>query len=97
MGLVVPVVIRAMASGDELSSAKAEHSMGHNYCECCEVYYEDLKQHLASNSHTTFATNDENYRDLDRAIAKLPSISEFVQSISKLVVSIYLFICGSFV
>ena len=41
------------------------------YCECCDVFYVDLEEHLTSHSHKSFAENPNNYKNLDKAISEL--------------------------
>ena len=42
------------------------------YCECCRVFFDDMQVHLGSKQHIDFATNPDNYKDLDALIAKYP-------------------------
>ncbi|KAK8858776.1 hypothetical protein IAR55_003006 [Kwoniella newhampshirensis] len=41
------------------------------YCENCRLRYSDLSVHMASKKHRRFATNDENFEDLDRLLYTL--------------------------
>nr|XP_019045391.1 hypothetical protein I302_05780 [Kwoniella bestiolae CBS 10118]OCF24321.1 hypothetical protein I302_05780 [Kwoniella bestiolae CBS 10118] len=41
------------------------------YCENCRLRYTDLSVHIASKKHRRFATNDENFEDLDRLLYTL--------------------------
>ena len=41
------------------------------YCECCDVMYDDLNQHLISVSHLRFAEHKENFADLDKLIDRI--------------------------
>lgn len=47
------------------------------YCEICAVHYSDLSQHVSSNSHQKFTTNEKNYADLDNCI-KTRSVEAFL-------------------
>ena len=38
------------------------------YCECCDVMYEDLNQHLVSADHQRFVEHTENFVSLDKLI-----------------------------
>nr|XP_031864403.1 uncharacterized protein CI109_000317 [Kwoniella shandongensis]KAA5531475.1 hypothetical protein CI109_000317 [Kwoniella shandongensis] len=41
------------------------------YCENCRLRYSDLSVHMASKKHRRFATNDENFEELDRLLYTL--------------------------
>jgi len=48
------------------------------YCECCDVMYEDLNQHLISANHKRFAENVDNFADLDKLIDHIQSCDSSV-------------------
>ena len=41
------------------------------YCECCDVMYDDLSQHLTSADHRRFVERVENFADLDELIHEI--------------------------
>ncbi|XP_059159998.1 uncharacterized protein LOC131943758 [Physella acuta] len=51
------------------------------YCDCCELKYKDLEQHLISEEHRTFVRDKSNYESLDALISKIPSTVEFLQTV----------------
>ncbi|WWC70978.1 uncharacterized protein I206_104931 [Kwoniella pini CBS 10737] len=48
-----------------------EQDTAAGYCENCRLRYTDLSVHIASKKHRRFATNDENFEDLDRLLYAL--------------------------
>nr|XP_018262127.1 uncharacterized protein I303_05142 [Kwoniella dejecticola CBS 10117]OBR84285.1 hypothetical protein I303_05142 [Kwoniella dejecticola CBS 10117] len=48
-----------------------EQDTAAGYCENCRLRYTDLSVHIASKKHRRFATNDENFEDLDRLLYSL--------------------------
>ncbi|WWD05102.1 hypothetical protein V865_003174 [Kwoniella europaea PYCC6329] len=48
-----------------------EQDTAAGYCENCRLRYTDLSVHIASKKHRRFATNDENFEDLDRLLYTL--------------------------
>lgn len=52
------------------------------YCECCEIYFTNLKEHSRCMTHMAFASNKENFSHLDGLIAKLPSINDLIDKLS---------------
>ncbi|KAK2156577.1 hypothetical protein LSH36_209g01021 [Paralvinella palmiformis] len=47
------------------------------FCECCDVYFTDLHQHLTSESHLMFSANKENFSLLDSLVSMMPSLACF--------------------
>ena len=45
--------------------AKRRQSVLKKYCECCQVHYSSLDDHVKSAKHLQFAQNDDNYKKLD--------------------------------
>ncbi|KAJ1674287.1 Cdc7p-Dbf4p kinase complex regulatory subunit [Spiromyces aspiralis] len=41
------------------------------YCENCREKYDDMREHIASTSHRKFATNDQNWVELDTLLAQV--------------------------
>lgn len=58
---------RNVSKGRKRSKKKVKLS----YCECCVQKYADFEQHIASEQHRRFATNDHNYAKLDQAFQSL--------------------------
>ena len=48
-----------------------------SFCECCEIHFTNLEDHLKSKQHREFAENDKNYESLDKLIKKGPSLEDF--------------------
>jgi len=43
----------------------------HGYCECCDIMYDDLNQHLVSANHMRFAKHADHFADLDELIDEI--------------------------
>ena len=54
------------------------HRKRKGYCECCLQQYDDFEVHLKSKQHTQFATNPENYKDVDESINRGVTFEEFL-------------------
>lgn len=50
---------------------RKEQDTASGYCENCRIRYTDLSVHIASKKHRRFATNHENFADLDDMLACL--------------------------
>ena len=53
----------------------------YSYCECCKVYYSDLKNHVKSMSHVKFASNNNNFACLDACISTVPTLNDLVSDL----------------
>lgn len=51
------------------------------FCECCDIFYDNLKLHLESLTHAAFAECSDNFTCLDKLVSKLPSLESFSQSL----------------
>lgn len=62
---------------------KQENTVKWGYCESCNFNYTDLSKHLQSKIHCDFVENSENFALLDACISSLPSLSDCVPNINK--------------
>lgn len=67
---VRPVVVRKNV-GTPASARKQKVWSKRGYCECCDVMYEDLNEHLISADHQRFVEHFENFADLDKLIDEI--------------------------
>jgi len=64
--------VSAKKNGNTTPSARKQKAWSkRGYCECCDVMYDDLNQHLISASHLRFAEHKENFADLDKLIDRI--------------------------
>ena len=50
------------------------------YCECCEVWYQDLRAHIITPGHKDFAEKASNFAVVDETIRQLPGLVGLVTS-----------------
>lgn len=53
------------------AAAKEEKELNPGYCENCRVKYDHFDDHIRSNRHRNFASDDRNFKEIDRLIATL--------------------------
>ncbi|XP_013410667.1 uncharacterized protein LOC106173888 [Lingula anatina] len=71
---------RAITTPRRALAVKQAASIGkqRGYCECCDVWYRCLDDHLVSGGHRRYADNNNNYNRLDDVIDSFPSFDEFL-------------------
>ncbi|VEU23351.1 DEKNAAC104608 [Brettanomyces naardenensis] len=52
----------------EIRQKRAKYESKPGYCENCRVKYNDFEDHIMTDKHRQFATNSENFADIDRLI-----------------------------
>jgi hypothetical protein len=66
----------------ETTMANRQHFKPHRkrkgYCECCFQQFDDFHVHLKSLQHTEFASNPENYKQVDESIKQGVTFEEFL-------------------
>ncbi|KAG7707700.1 hypothetical protein KL933_001523 [Ogataea haglerorum] len=58
--------VREITNFPPVRKSKTEAKPG--YCENCRVKYDDFDEHILMDKHRHFATNDDNFKDIDRLI-----------------------------
>ncbi|GFO06223.1 protein chiffon [Plakobranchus ocellatus] len=51
----------------------------HGYCDCCEMKFKSLENHLRGVDHQLFARDKSKYESLDKLISEVPSTIKFLQ------------------
>lgn len=59
------------------SQEERDKDMKPGYCENCRVKYNYFEDHINSNRHRNFASDDRNFKDIDRLIATLEESKSF--------------------
>ena len=64
-----------------MRSRAAVETKRDGFCECCDVYCDDIRAHLRSKNHRDFSLANEHFSQLDFTIALLPSLDAFSVSV----------------
>ncbi|CAH1789270.1 unnamed protein product [Owenia fusiformis] len=62
-----------------LEKRKEEQRKG--YCECCQLRYDDLEQHIRGEQHRKFVATEENFTSLDSLIQQGPNMQRFLDDV----------------
>ncbi len=52
------------------------------YCECCDVFYQNLGDHLNSDRHKAYAEDQGNFESLDGLVDSLPSLEDLARVVT---------------
>ncbi|KAK0050918.1 asparagine-rich protein [Biomphalaria pfeifferi] len=79
----VPIVTTGEVRGNLAVHLKKSTQLNkqQGYCDCCEMKYNNLNEHLSSYDHRAFARDKSNYESLDALINSSPSTVQFLQSV----------------
>lgn len=65
------IIIKKQQELQQQSTTKKKEEINPGYCENCRVKYDNFHDHIVSNRHRNFASEDRNFKDIDDLINTL--------------------------